>query len=89
MSHDCCSCSGLTFTIDRPQPEISFSIERQSEISFSVGDRIVETGDYNKLVHRPSINEVVLVGNKTFEDLGDHNLTNLEIKAIFDRVFNS
>ena len=85
---DCCSCTGLTFTIEPTQQEISFSIEREQEISFSVGDRIVETGDYDKLIHKPSINEVILQGNKTFEDLGDHNLTNVEIKAIFDRVFN-
>ena len=66
MRHDC--CCGLTFTIDQQQ-EISFSIERQSEISFSVGDRIVETGDYDKLIHKPSINGVILEGNKTSEEL--------------------
>ena len=47
----------------------------------------VHTGDYNDLVNKPSINEVELVGDKTFEDLGDRTLTNTEIKRIFDRVF--
>ena len=47
----------------------------------------VSTGDYNDLNNKPSINEVVLKGNKTFEDLGDRILTNLEIKEIFNRVF--
>lgn len=66
---DCCSCTGLTFTIEPTQQEISFSIEREQEISFSVGDRIVETGDYDKLIHKPSINGVVLEGDKTNEEL--------------------
>ena len=47
----------------------------------------VTTTDYNKLSNKPSINEVELKGNKTFEDLGDKTLTNIEIKSIFDRVF--
>lgn len=86
MRNDC--CCGLTFTIDKQMEELSFSIERAEDISFSVGDRIVETGDYDKLIHKPSINEVTLIGNKTLEELGDHVLENIEIKAIFDRVFN-
>lgn len=49
--------------------------------------QIVHTDDYNNLYNKPSINEVELKGNKTFEELGDHLLTNLEIKEIFDRVF--
>lgn len=48
---------------------------------------IVHTGDYNELYNKPSINEVELVGNKSFEELGDHLLTNIEIKKIFDKVF--
>lgn len=47
----------------------------------------VATTDYNELYNKPSINEVELKGNKTFEDLGDKTLSNIEIKAIFDRVF--
>lgn len=66
---NCCDCTGLTFTIEPTQQEISFSIEREQEISFSVGDRIVETGDYDKLIHKPSINGVVLEGDKTNEEL--------------------
>lgn len=47
----------------------------------------VNTGNYNDLFNKPSINEVELQGNKTFDELGDHTLTNKEIKTIFDRVF--
>lgn len=48
----------------------------------------VSTSDYNDLYNKPQINEVTLRGNKTFDDLGDHTLTNLEIKDIFNRIFN-
>ena len=43
--------------------------------------------DYNRLDNKPSINEVELVNDKSFEELGVRTMTNLEIKAIFDRVF--
>lgn len=81
-------CCGLTFTIEKER-DITFFIEKERDISFSIEGRVIETGNYDKLINKPSINEVVLQGNKTFEDLGDHNLTNIEIKTIFDRVFNS
>ena len=45
------------------------------------------TGNYNALTNKPSINEVELIGDKSFDDLGDHTLSNIEIKTIFDRVF--
>lgn len=47
----------------------------------------VSTTDYNELFHKPQINGVELKGNKTFDDLGDHTMTNAEIKAMFDRIF--
>lgn len=47
----------------------------------------VISGDYNALYNKPSINDVELVGNKYCEDLGIFNLTNIQIKEIFDRVF--
>lgn len=49
----------------------------------------VATSDYNDLYNKPQINEVELKGNRSFEDLGDHTLTNIEIKEMFDRIFNS
>lgn len=81
-------CCGLTFTIEKER-DITFTIEKERDISFSIDGKVIETGNYNKLINQPSINEVKLIGNKTFEELGDHNLTNIEIKTIFDRVFNS
>lgn len=45
-------------------------------------------GDYEPLRNHPYINDEEVIGHKTFEDYGDHTLSNIEIKAIFDRVFN-
>lgn len=41
------------------------------------GDR-----DYNRLYNQPSIEEVTLIGNKTFRELGLRSATNLEIETI-------
>ena len=52
------------------------------------GVTVVCNDDYEALRNKPSINSVELVGDKSFEDLGDSPLTNLEIQEIFDSVFN-
>lgn len=38
--------------------------------------------DYELLDKKPSIEDVTLIGNKTFEDLGLFSATNLDIEAI-------
>ena len=43
-----------------------------------MAERVYEN-DYEKLKNRPSINGVELIKDKSFEDLGDHVLTNFEI----------
>ena len=43
-----------------------------------MAERVYEN-DYEKLKNKPSINGVELVQDKSFEDLGDHALTNFEI----------
>lgn len=67
------------------QPRLSFSAPSPVSLRFSEGGG--GTLNYNALTNKPSINDVVLMGNKTFEDLGDMPLTNLEIKEMFDRIF--
>ena len=43
-----------------------------------MAERVYEN-DYEKLVNKPKINGVELIKDKSFEDLGDHVLTNFEI----------
>ena len=42
--------------------------------------------NYENLINKPYINDVELKGNKTFEDLGDHILTNTEILNLYKKV---
>lgn len=52
--------------------EIDLSLENEDEIEMQIDD-IVEiqgTNDYNLLYNKPSINSVVLIGNKVSEELG-------------------
>lgn len=46
------------------------------------------SNNYEKLKNKPSINKVVLSGDKSFEDLGISPLSNLEIMGIIDRASN-
>ena len=59
---------------------MSGSLNSQTGMSgnLQMADRVYEN-DYEKLKNKPSINGVELVQDKSFEDLGDHVLTNFEI----------
>lgn len=46
--------------------------------SLNMAERVYEN-DYEKLHNKPKINGVELVQDKSFEELGDHILTNFEI----------
>lgn len=41
---------------------------------------------YKELKDKPQINDVVLEGNKTFEDLGAYSITDVEIENIIDSI---
>ncbi len=43
--------------------------------------------DYRMLAHKPMINGVTLIGDKSIEELGVDTLTNTEILEIYKRVF--
>ncbi len=44
------------------------------------------TDDYEQLDNKPSINGIVLQGNKTFDNLGVVPLSNMEILQILNRA---
>ena len=70
----------------KAQNKINLNIPENKKLSLDIS-RSGGGGAYPPLTQKPSVNDVVLLGNKTFEDLGDHILTNIEIKTLFDRVF--
>lgn len=67
--------------------EINLDVLADRSIDIEVDGSSHSPGRYPPLLEKPSINDVVLVGNKTFTDLGDHTLTNIEIKSMFDKIF--
>ena len=56
----------------------SMAAEAPLSGTLKMADRVIEK-DYEKLKNKPSINGVELVSDKSFEELGDHVLTNFEI----------
>lgn len=79
-----------TISLDIRSGSAPMSLDlRSGSAPLSLGmERIRATSNYEELANKPSINEVELVGNKTFEELGDTPLRNSEISSIFHRVFN-
>lgn len=45
--------------------------------------------DYNKLSNKPTINGVELQGNKTFENLGEKQISESELTAMIDKWFRT
>ena len=59
---------------------VSGSLNTDTGMSGSLNmAEMVYENDYEKLVNKPKINGVELVQDKSFEELGDHVLTNFEI----------
>lgn len=52
----------------------------------SDGDEDKNTTDYNELTNKPQINDIELIGNKSFEDLDAWRMTNTDIQNIIDSV---
>lgn len=80
-------CCEINFAIE--ETSLTFGLAEQSlnfglDSQYTIGDII----DYKKQVMgKPSVNGVILVDDKSFEDLGEYTLKNSEILDIFNRVF--
>ena len=66
--------------------EINLEVNEEKEtIDLSLEDiNIISEKDYEKLIKKPRINEVELVGNKTLEELGIEERTNQDIDDMFE-----
>lgn len=60
-------------------------VDDEYEIEVDLEDDISEIYiyDYGKITNKPKINNVELVGNKTFKDFGLRPMTNTEIENLF------
>jgi hypothetical protein len=71
--------------------ELHIELEQEDELNIDLIDNGAGgsgTSDYEELVHKPSINGVELVGDKTFEELGREDISNSRIKAIIDASYD-
>ena len=59
-------------------PSLGLSVESEQGISLSIG-KASGTSNYEALINKPSIEDVTLVGNKTFKQLGLEAMTQQEI----------
>lgn len=66
----------------------NFTINLRDEDVFDIKMREGSAGegttDYEKLINKPRIEGEELIGDKSFEDLHMHVLTNLEIEALLN-----
>lgn len=68
------------------QDPIDLRVPCQRPVSFQSGEYIPTTAggtkDYERLINKPSIENVTLIGNKTFDELGMSSLSNMEIEHL-------
>ncbi len=74
--------------IDLEENDITFEIgqEGAKNLEIEQTEKVIVTSadDYKALKNKPQINNIELLENKNFEDLGLVPLTNLEIDKILD-----
>lgn len=67
---------------------IDVNIADTGSVDFTMDGQISGTTDYEKLINKPQINEVTLLGNKTADDLHLQEemdyLTNMEIEELLN-----
>lgn len=68
--------------------EMELSMDEVNQLDVELLDGIpAPASDYEDLSHKPQINGVELIGDKTFEDLGRDDIKNSRIKAIVDSQY--
>lgn len=68
-------------------PSMSGSLSRNGNLSGNISMPDGGEKNYERLSHKPRINGVELIGDKSIEEIGVETMTNMEIKSIFDNVF--
>ena len=64
------------------------AIGNRSAIGANISLSSINSSDYETLRNKPSIEDVLLIGNKTLTDFGDKTISLIEIQGILDRVFD-
>jgi nitrate reductase NapAB chaperone NapD len=66
--------------------KIDINLNDEENLNINMNTEVIEKilDDYNNLKNKPKINDVELVDNKTFEELGIENIKNSEILNLFN-----
>ena len=66
---------------------LSGSLSGGSAVGGSLSLPDARAGDYEKLKNLPKINDIEVIGNKSFDDLGMTEVTNIDIDNLFKQIF--
>lgn len=64
----------------------NLEIENELELYLEADNSLSVTDDYRALKNKPSINDVILIDNKTFPELGLIPMTNGDIDDLFGKI---
>lgn len=78
----------ITAEIRQSSSDISADIDPSADrFAAELGGGSFGTKNYEVLTNKPKINGVELIGNKTPTDLGEHELSALEVINIWNSIF--
>lgn len=69
-------------------PKLQGSIKKDASLRGKMNYGSYELNkDYERLANKPKIEGITLEKNKTFEELGLKEITNIQLKEMFDKIF--
>ena len=69
------------------KPKVNLTMNQKSQINIDIDKTKGVVPPYDVLPNKPQINDVTVVGNKTFEEYGLFSLSNQEILETFNKIF--
>lgn len=67
--------------------QLSATLNGKSSIVGRMSLPAERAGDYERLKNLPQINNVTVIGNKSFDEYGLGECTNLDIDSLFKNIF--
>ena len=68
--------------------KVKITDDTTKKVNLKTEINYVSNNDYEKLMNKPQINDVELVGNKSSRDIGIFDLSNAEIDRLVNMIFN-
>ena len=68
--------------------KVKITDDTTKKVNLKTEINYVSNNDYKKLMNKPQINDVELVGNKSSRDIGIFDLSNAEIDQLVNMIFN-